>query len=122
MVQRARMLHDAEAVPSQTTAVYWIEAKPSRESPAPTVRAGAWIMETTAQEVDALWAVIKDATRAGSLGYKSKVATASHTGSPNARVMHVCTVDGDDAADVERVRQALVELNAVPARYQRGAS
>jgi hypothetical protein len=125
MVQRARMQHDADALPSQVSAVYWIEYKPAVPTPSPTARAGKWVIETTAEQVDALWIKVRAATHDGQLGYKSKVATASHSGDPNARVIHVLTVDRDDAADVERVRAALAALAIVPARYephQEGAS
>jgi len=109
MVQRARMAHDAEAQPSQVAAVYWIEAKRQIEGAAPTPRAGYWLINTTIQAVDALWAQVKAATAAGKLGYKSKVATASRA-DPNARVIHIMTYDADDTADVERVRAALHDL------------
>src|SRR5688500_13020118 len=75
MVQNARMQHDAEAMPSQSGGVYWIEAKRAAAGPQPTARAGYWVIETTAGEADALWATIRAATEAGQLGYKSKVAT-----------------------------------------------
>ncbi|HEX2622319.1 MAG TPA: hypothetical protein VHL11_19305, partial [Phototrophicaceae bacterium] len=49
MVQKARMLHDAEAKPSEISAVYWIEAK-NLSDPAitPTPRSGEWVIETSA--------------------------------------------------------------------------
>jgi hypothetical protein len=113
MVQRARMAHDAEAQPSQVAAVYWIEAKrqdgSEGEGADPTPRDGYWLIRTTLAEVDAQWARIKAATEAGTLGYKSKVATASRA-NPDARVIHVMTYDADDAADVERVSEALRDL------------
>ncbi|MDX1993972.1 MAG: DUF1917 domain-containing protein [bacterium] len=118
MVQRARMQHDADALPSQVSAVYWIEYKPAAPAQQPTARAGKWVIETTADEVDALWIKVRAATHDGQLGYKSKVATASHSGETNARVIHVLTVDRDDEADVERVRAALAELGITPSRYE----
>lgn len=112
MVQQARMQHDADAVPSRVTAVYWIEAKRESEGQAPTSRAGHWVIRTTVSEVDALWEQIKRATRAGQLGYKSKVSTAAHDlGKDQAdRIIHVVTYDANDAADVARVREALSAL------------
>ena len=112
MVQQARMAHDAEAVPSQVAAVYWIEAKREVEVPLPTSRAGRWVIPTTLSEVDALWEQIKAATRAGKLGYKSKVSTAPRNFGKDRddRVIHVITVDADDIADVARVCEALREL------------
>lgn len=113
MVQKARMQHDAEAQPSQVNAVYWIEAKRENgDYPTPTTRAGYWLIPTTLEAVDALWAQIKAATVSGKLGYKSKVSTAPASGqtSANARVIHVLTYDSEDHADVERVHTTLVEL------------
>lgn len=115
LVQRARMAHDAAATPSQVSAVYWLEAKPEGEAAAqrpPTPRAGRFVIETTVDHVDALWARIKAATQAGQLGYKAKVSTASRragTGGAD-RVIYVLTADADDREDVERVRAALIAL------------
>lgn len=113
MVQKARMQHDADAQPSQVSAVYWIEAKPETDDhPAPTPRAGYWRIPTTLEHVDDLWAKIKATTQGGQLGYKSKVSTASASGQASAadRVIHVLTYDSADSADIERVRAALLEL------------
>lgn len=121
MVQQARMQHDADALPSQMTGVYWIECKPA--SPAlPTARAGAWVLHVPLAGVDAAWVAVREATRAGQLGYKSKVATASRTADVNARMIRVCTADADDADDIARVHNALLAL-ALPGTwtYERGA-
>lgn len=119
-VQRARMAHDAEALPSQITGVYWLECKPQQATQAPTPRAGYWRIVTTVQAVDALWLEIKQATEAGQLGYKSKVASVSRTGNRDERVIHVLTYDAADAADVARVREALRDLGITePIEYFR---
>jgi len=109
-VQRARMAHDAETIPSQVSNVYWVEFKRAVDGPAPTSRAGRWVIETHLTEVDALWEQIKAATADGRLGYKSKVATISRTADSKARAIYVLTVDADDSADVGRVRAALLSL------------
>ncbi|MAS34847.1 MAG: hypothetical protein CL610_12625 [Anaerolineaceae bacterium] len=108
-VQQARMQHDAEAVPSQVTGVYWIEAKrsPQLDAPGPTAHAGYWQLGTTLDVVDELWAQVKAATESGRLGYKSKVATATRDSQSDSRVIQVLTYDSRDAADVERVGSAL---------------
>ncbi len=116
-VQDARMAHDAEAIPSQVSAVYWIEAKARTPGTHPTARAGYWLVETTLQAVDRVWQVVKTATVEGRLGYKSKVATASRSGDPDARVIHVCTYDAADAGDVARVEAALRALELQPVAY-----
>ncbi|MFW5771932.1 MAG: putative phosphothreonine lyase domain-containing protein [Phototrophicaceae bacterium] len=123
MVQRARMAHDKQARPSDVAAVYWIEARCQGENcQQPTPRAGQWVLDLDASQVDAAWAQIKAATEAGQLGYKSKVSTASRRqGDPNSRTLAVRTADADDSADVERVRQVLNTLG-LPGewRYERG--
>lgn len=119
MVERARMLHDAEAVPSKTTAVYWIEAVPDTPAQQPTPRSGCWLIVTEMSQVDAQWAAVKAATRGGRLGFKSKVSTAPRvpTGR-DQRVIYVCTYDRRDSDDVERIRAALVELGLRPSHYE----
>ena len=109
MVQRARMEHDAQAKPSQVSAVYWIEAKRQTDGAAATAHAGHWLLRVPVQKVDNTWETIKTATEAGRLGYKSKVATiALHE--RDERTIHVMTYYADDEADVERVRSALNDL------------
>jgi hypothetical protein len=113
MVQKARMQHDADVRPSQVSGAYWIESKdPSGK--APTSNPAELVINTTVQEVDALWEKVKAATEAGTLGYKSKVSTASRMQkNPDHRVIIVKTYDADDQADVERVRDALLALCSV---------
>jgi hypothetical protein len=120
MVQRARMQHDADAVPSEMSGVYWIEVKPDDETRQPTPRAGFWLIETGAGLIDGQWAVVKAATQAGKLGYKSKASTRPRggQGGADARVICVCTYDRADSADVERVRSTLAELGLNPSRYE----
>lgn len=116
MVQRARMMHDAEARPSAVGGVYWIESKPQTAIAPPTERAGSWCVTTPLAQVDAVWERIKQATEAGKLGYKSKVSTAPSPGqtSVDTCMILVCTYDAADTADVERVRQALHEIGIQP--------
>jgi hypothetical protein len=122
-VQQARRLHDATAQPSQAAGVYWIEAPSlAADVPAPTARAGQWVIPTTANVVDTLWARIKTATEAGQLGFKAKVSTAAGPGqtSPDARLICVRTYDADDSADVERVYAGLRALGiSGELRYER---
>lgn len=112
MVQAARMQHDSTVQPSQVSGVYWIECKAPPDVRQPTPRAGRWLIATHSSRVDALWAKIRLATEAGTLGYKSKVTTAPAPGQPpDARVIAVCTYDRDDRDDVTRVRDALLALD-----------
>lgn len=118
MVQRGRMAYDAEATPSTANRGYWIEAKPRTAAQSPTSRAGAWIVDTTLAEVDRVWAVIKGATENGALGYKSKVIRIGQ-GEKDVCMIYVLTYARDDASDVARVRQALLELGiSPPIRYE----
>ena len=117
MVQQARMLHDGEAVPSQVSAVYWIESKPKDAAQLPTAQAGYWLIETDIDHVDALWASVKAATERGVLGYKAKVATSARGSDTRQRVIYVCTVDGNASADIKRVHDALAALGINPVRY-----
>ncbi|MGQ9908943.1 MAG: putative phosphothreonine lyase domain-containing protein [Candidatus Flexifilum sp.] len=112
-VQRARLEHDADLLPSQVSGVYWIECQRPAADPAPTARAGAFIIPARREHVDALWQVIRAATRRGELGYKSKVATAPRpSGDAVVYPIHVATGDAADEADCARVRAALIPLIA----------
>ncbi|MCS7071628.1 MAG: DUF1917 domain-containing protein [Anaerolinea sp.] len=112
-VQRARLEHDAGILPSQVSGNYWIECKRPTAEPAPTVRAGAFIIPAQREHLDALWQVIRAATLRGELGYKSKVATAPHPANGgDVYPIHVATYDAADEADCARVRAALVPLLA----------
>ena len=121
MVQRARMMHDREAVPSSMNVIYWIESKPLTSAPTLTPRAGEWLIETTTAEVDDLWAKIRQATEEGRLGYKSKVSTSPTKGQADAsaRLIVVRTYDADDLADMARIEAALHELGMTNLRYER---
>ena len=112
MVQKARMLHDNEAIPSQVSAVYWIECKRQGDGPAPTARSGEFRMTTRVQDVDELWSRIKAATESGELGYKAKVATrpAADKQHPDARLICIRTYDADDSSDIARIEAKLRDL------------
>lgn len=117
MVQRARMLHDQSARPSDYTAVYWIEAKrPAGDYPAPTANAGEWRATLPAAEVDAIWERIKTLTARGELGYKSKVSTQGPT-NRDERLLCARTYDAGDRSDVERVGAALRRLGLSGLEY-----
>lgn len=121
LVQKARMAYDREALPSNVSAIYWIESKPLVDVPAPTPRAGEWRIQTTVAKVDALWIKIRQATETGQLGYKSKVSTSPAKGqsSMDDRLIVVRTRDADDLADVARVEAALRKMGITAMRYER---
>ncbi len=110
MVQRARMLHDQSARPSDYSAVYWIEAKrQAGDYPAPTSTAGEWRVTLPAAEVDAVWERVKALTAQGELGYKSKVSTQGPS-NRDERLLCARTYDAGDSADVKRIGEALRAL------------
>lgn len=120
MVQRARMMHDEKARPSDYAAVYWIEAKRAPgDFPAPTANAGEWRVKLTVATVDQVWEMVKGATVAGKLGYKSKVSTRPAAGQadPDERLICVRTYDARDAVDVARVRAALQAIGLETLEY-----
>lgn len=120
MVQQARMVHDREALPSEVSAVYWIESKPLGDAKAPSAQAGDWVISTTLEAVDELWIKVRTATEKGLMGYKSKVATIATKGrSAHERVIVVRTYDADDGVDVARVEAALREMGITHMQYER---
>jgi hypothetical protein len=110
-VQRARMLHDADAKPSEMQGVYWLEVKPDDPARQPTPRAGLLVIATNAADLDALWERVKATTRAGKLGYKAKASTASRGNAE--RVVLVCLADTDDVDEVARVHAELAALGLI---------
>ncbi len=118
MVQRARMLHDQSARPSDYSSVYWIEAR--REAggnyPPPTANAGEWRARLPAADVDALWQRVKTLTERGELGYKSKVSTQGIS-KRDERLLCARTYDAGDRADVKRVGAALRTLGLTDLSY-----
>jgi len=123
MVQQARLQHDDEATPSNTASNYWLETKPDADNiRSPTTRAGQWTAEIDSSQVDTVWQAVKTATKAGKLGYKSKVSTSSRgQQNQNTRTLVILTYDADDLQDVNRIKQALNALDIdAKWRYVRG--
>ena len=121
MVQNARMMHDADAVPSKVPGVYWIEAKNPSPANNPTPRTGEFHIQTTVDQVDAQWLQIKEATEAGLLGYKSKVSTSPTDGTPHGKQRLICirTYDADDDNDRNRIQVELEKLGFKDLAYER---
>ncbi len=117
MVQRARMLHDKSARPSDYSSAYWIEAKREDSGyPAPSANAGEWRATLPAADVDAIWERVKALTAQGELGYKSKVSTQIRS-NRDERLLCVRTYDAGDRADVKRIGEALRALGLPDLRY-----
>lgn len=121
MVQNARMMHDATARPSDYSAVYWIEAKRKQgDYPAPKPDMGEWRVELHSDTIDEVWERVKTATEQGELGYKSKVSTRPVIGQtePEQRLLVVRTYSASDTADVERIKEVLIEMGLRQLSYQ----
>ena len=103
-----------EGNPSEDTENYWIYARRKvGEYPSHTPRGGKWMIFMPNQEIDALWAQMKQAVEEGKLGKEAKCSTArpnSNATSPNESVIMIYTYDGDDEEDVWKIRRALREL------------
>jgi DNA-binding transcriptional LysR family regulator len=101
-------------VPTKTTQMYWIveDAPSAAPNAVDDELAGKWLVFLPAEEVDAAWRRIRDATAAGELGISAKVSTAKPN--PGARddryVIYVYTADWRDEVEVMRVREALRAL------------
>jgi len=103
-----------EPKPSEETDAFWIYAQgPPGKWPEDTGRDGKWLVFEPTTHVDAVWALIKQATEAGRLGTAAKVATARpHPNATDQRSKVICvyTYDWKDEADVKRVREELRRL------------
>lgn len=101
-------------VPTRTTQMYWIveDAPQVRPDAVDDELAGKWLIFLPAEEVDAAWRRVRNATAAGDLGISAKVSTAKPN--PDARddryVVYVYTADWRDEPGVMRVREALRAL------------
>ena len=104
----------AESNPSEVTDVYWISAKNKIGNyPTTTEQSGKWLLFVNTQDIDEVWAKIKQATEEGRLGQGSKVATAKPNRNevdPRKKVICVYTYDWTDEADVRKVREELRQL------------
>lgn len=103
---------EANRNPSEVDEIAWIYAKRKiGEYPAATENNGKWLIFVPLDEVDKVWAKIKQATEEGKLGKASKVATAFESGyDSNQKVICVYTYDWTDTEDVRRIRAELREL------------
>ena len=104
----------AESKPSEVTEVYWLYAIRQKGTyPRPTPRSGKWLIFVDRNEVDTVWATIKQATEEGKLGGSAKVSTAKpnqYATDPKTKVICVYTYDWTDEADVRRIRAELRAL------------
>jgi hypothetical protein len=100
--------------PSEVTDAAWVVARWENGGyPAHSARGGKWLVFMPKAEVDEVWARIVAALDAGELGDVAKVSTARpspYASHPDEEVVCVYTYDGDDEADVWRVREALRRL------------
>ncbi len=101
----------SDAKPSEVTDVYWIYAMRKKgKYPKSTPRSGKWLIFVDPENVNEVWAKIKDAVEEGKLGDSAKVATSKPNplaGKSDAKVICVYTYDWTDEKDVKRVREEL---------------
>ena len=101
-------------MPSEVMDDFWVRAKRIGDDyPAHTERGGKWLVFVPTADLDDVWERIKATLAAGDLGAQAKSSTALQN--PNAvdsaeKVICVYTYDGDDEADVWRVRAGLRRL------------
>ncbi len=106
-------LRSAEDRPSEATDDYYIRAQRKKgRYKKPTRRSGKWLVFVKEDDVDAVWAKIREAVEEGRLGGSAKVSTAKPNplGKPGTRVVCVYTYDSNDRQDVERIREELRKL------------
>lgn len=120
-MQREISLPYSDAKPSEVTDVYWIYAMRKKgKYPRSTPRSGKWLIFVDPENVNEVWAKIRDAVEEGKLGDSAKVATAKPNplaGKSNAKVICVYTYDWTDEEDVRRIREELRKLgitNKIP--------
>lgn len=101
-------------MPSEVMDDDWVRTRRMGDDyPAHTERSGKWLVFVPTADLDDVWGRIKAALAAGDFGTQAKASTAlAH---PNAadsteKVICVYTYDGDDEADVWRVRAGLRRL------------
>jgi hypothetical protein len=103
----------AEPQPSVVMDAYWLWAAcKTGVYPPDTVRSGKWLIFRSSQEIDEVWAKVKQAVEDGRLGDQAKVATArpNPNGREGRRVICVYTYDSEDCGDVRRIREELRRL------------
>lgn len=108
-------LLDGEGIiPGRTTRTYWIvqDAPDVQPDAIQDELAGKWLIFLPPEEVDAAWALVRDATCKNELGISAKVSTAKPNpeSRDNMKVIYVYTRDWRDEEDVMRVREVLRRL------------
>ncbi len=107
--QQLKAAISGEVIPSKAKSVYWLYAENKKKARKPTKNSGKWLIFEKPQFIDAAWEQIKDATRKGLLGGKSKVSTLKGF-RDNEYVICVYTYNWKDEKDAMRVREMLREL------------
>lgn len=110
-----------DALPSTVSDIFWVRVnREVGDYPRSTERCGKWMVFIPNDRHDEVWARIRQATRDGLLGGSAKASTARpnpHRTDEETRAIMVYTYDGDDEADVRRVREALRELGMTQTLY-----
>jgi hypothetical protein len=101
------------ASPSTFDADLWIVAHGPGAGPQAADAGGKWLLFVDRENIDEVWAKVRQSVEAGLLGSSAKVSTAlpnPMTRKPEKHVICVYTVDAEDEADVRRVREHLRTL------------
>ena len=100
-----------ERVPSQVHDVLWIYANNEQNNyHIKRGRSGKWLIFEYKDEMDATWQKIKEGTRNGIFGTKSKVATAKQNpkaSNEDFKVICIYTADFDNKEDINRIEKSI---------------
>lgn len=103
--------------PSKVKRSYWLRAfRSTSDYPKSTIRNGKWLIFALREQIDEIWEKVKATLEAGKLGNSAKVSTALPNPNSMDRRKHVIcvyTCDGEDVADVRRIRESLREIGIV---------
>jgi hypothetical protein len=98
----------------------WAPKAMRNESP----RVGKWLIFLPFSDLDAAWAKIAAAVKAGKLGPAAKTRTAApsaYADGDDSKVICVYTRDADDLEDRERIRRQLQRLGFKVDKYRTDA-
>lgn len=116
--RRRREAQANELPPSQCDELIWVTVLDVMHAHAEPRAPGKWVIERFATEIDALWATIAGAVRAGRLWQSAKASTRlgakfhamRQTATATTHSVCVYTHDAENQNDVSRIRRELAAL------------
>lgn len=105
--------------PSRITEEYWAYAfsKSKKKYPESTKNCGKWmIFVYKGEQLDIIWAGVKEAIEKGMLGHSAKCSTAkenSYSLNKNTGVICIYTYDSNDKEDLKRIAKELFKIEKV---------